>query len=248
MKIVSWNCSFESGGFNENKRKEIKSLESDMYVIQECTYPESIVFSKEGKFAYHTWYGDGKDSCLGIGLFSDKFEIQLCPEYKYNAEFRYVVPYSVDGGKFILFAVWTKEFIKGDDTHRFSYDENIGPALDTYKGLLKNPCVIIGDFNTASNNKDDEHKMRYDRLLKTMPGFEDCSNGSPKDDNDTFWSDKEQKFYRDDFCFSNQLKISNPCLPNIPPKWENIGKESNWERKRWRGLSDHCPIVVDFTL
>ncbi|GAB6393528.1 MAG: endonuclease/exonuclease/phosphatase family protein [Treponematales bacterium] len=240
MKIVSWNCSYE-GGFNEKKRNALKKVSADVYVVQECTYSESVTFQKEGDFASSFWYGDGKDSRLGIGIFSKSHEVKLHPKFDYRNKFRYVVPFSlvVDGKEVVLFAVWTKGAIDGDKTHHcLAYDDNLGEACKTYQSLLGQRAIVIGDFNTASNDRDNEHKQRYTDLCSKLPGLFDCADEAVRWKN-TFSADMGKAKFRDDFCFvSSDLK----------DKAKQVVLDDGWKNVRWRGLSDHCPIIVELEL
>ncbi len=63
MRIVSWNCN---GKFRE-KYKEIARFPADVYVIQECEDPASVLSANYKSFAANSlWIGDNRHKGLGI--------------------------------------------------------------------------------------------------------------------------------------------------------------------------------------
>jgi exonuclease III len=201
----------------------------DILVIQECTYFEYVVVKKRAEFAYTDWYGDGKDSLLGIGIFSKSHRFQLASEHRYDAKFRYVVPYSLEanGKQIILFAVWTKGYISNDDLHKLAYDENIKAAWEFYRNVFKVPVIFIGDFNTFYNSKYEEGLSKLEKMLLPLVN---CASESEKK-KPTFYSPKYGPGV-DDFCFASD---------KLAKKIFSVGN-----RDEWKKYSDHCPIIVEF--
>jgi hypothetical protein len=80
LTLVSWNCSFEKGGFSNYKFDYItQEYNPHILIIQECKYTECIQINSS--FPNFTWYGDGKDSQLEIGIFSKEHKFELINEY-----------------------------------------------------------------------------------------------------------------------------------------------------------------------
>ena len=241
MKIVSWNCRY---GLNEEKANIILELypDTDIFVIQECKKSDIDIFRDNWKFK--NWYGDDQDikSNLGIAIFSKSYEVEFTEVF--NRKYRYVVPYKVILNKeteksFIIFAVWTKSEKGGN----YKYDENVTKAINSpeYKELLKGDVIIIGDFNTGYR---EEYRKRYSDLCKNLKGFKNCTLGKPKELNETFYSYRERKLFLNDFCFVSENLYSNLKSTEIHDAWE----ENSYGHKSWQGLSDHCPISVEFDL
>jgi len=234
LRIVSWNCR---NGLGMNKAKIILAEfpDADIFVIQECKREDIYTFVNDWKFK--NWYGDDQEySDLGIAIFSRKYVVEF--NKVFNRNFRYVVPYTVktDKKSFTLFAVWTKPV-------SVFYDKNVTQAACSpeYKELIGNNAIIIGDFNTGCSEDHPEH---YNNLCNNLKGFKNCALGKPEEFKETFYSYKEKKKYLNDFCFVSEDLYTNIKEIRIYDDWE---VNSNGQ-KSWKGLSDHCPIIVDFTL
>ena len=233
MKIVSWNCK---DGLNEDKVNKIRELDSniDIFVIQECRKADIYNFKDSWKFI--NWYGDDMEySDLGIAIFSKNYEIKYFDEF--NRNFRYVIPYKIltKNEAINLFAVWTKPL-------DYYYDENVTKAIQWYrsKGLLSGYTIIIGDFNTGAS---DEHKERYNNLCKNLSGFKNCAEINGEKLRETFCSNRN-KLYINDFSFITEDYLSSFKEMKI--------FDEEWQKRpygqSWNGLSDHCPILVEFNL
>ncbi|MDR3302211.1 MAG: endonuclease/exonuclease/phosphatase family protein [Spirochaetaceae bacterium] len=224
MRIVSWNCRY---GFKPEKAQSIAEYKPDILVIQEITKTEHDVLKSAWK--YKNWYGDDVDekSDIGISVFSNKYKIDFTPEF--NRDFRYVVPYHVTGeGKdFILFAVWTK-----NSSH--SYDENVKKAFAFYKNLIQNNAVFIGDFNTFSHNDNDLEKL--EAALKPL-----CNCAKESENKTVTYFHNGTNSGTNDFCFATENMVKSAKMTILSDGWEKTENS-----QRWHGLSDHCPIIVDF--
>jgi len=261
LRIVSWNCHY---GFDGKKPETIKSFKADILVIPEC---REIDMEKSGYDKEHRdWYGDHKEAIekeeintekdLGVGIFwKDGITVKQLPEWenslKDNCNFRYLIPYEVKGNfpPFILITVWTKaKYITGENDH-LEYVQKAHSAIDHYNdlGLLKGQVILIGDFNSNIiwNNcykKEQNHSKLVEKLEKI--GIKDCSSPSENKNNTYIYYTKNgEKQVVDDYCFASS-KISDSAKFSIPSsdEWTLVNGV-----KHWHG-SDHCPIVVDFTL
>ena len=234
MKIVSWNCHY---GLDELKAKALwdEYPNADIFVIQECKRTDIDAFKYEWKFK--NWYGDDLEySDLGVAVFSKSHKIEFIDEF--NRNFRYVVPYKViTNNEFALLAVWTKPV-------PYEYDDNVVKAVESYKkkNLLGGNVVIIGDFNTGYNEVNDENRKRYPDLVKKLNGYKNASSDKPEEFEKTFFFDRNRKGYINDFCFISENFNGKDIKFNPNTDW----KKNDFEQERWRGLSDHCPISVEF--
>jgi hypothetical protein len=226
MIITSWNCHYCF-----TKKNVIIGETSP--IIQECHYHDCIALRECYKNI--AWYGDGKDSILGIGVFSNKYTVELLSKHYYDLDFRYVVPYTLKGNseEYTLLAVWTKNGITDDTKHCLSYVENIHAAIDCYKDILGKSSIIIGDFN--SNQKwDNDYKVEnnYSVLVEKLRKIKmiDCAEGYGK--KNTYYYIYNEKAYSviDDYCFVSE---------DIIVKNFEVG-----DQEKYLEYSDYCPITV----
>jgi exonuclease III len=227
--IVSWNCSWEKGGFNKDKFEYIvKKYNPNILIVQECKYYECIQVNYG--FSNFTWYGDGKDSKLGIGIFSNDYKLKLIPEFKYDVNFRYIVPYSFllkNNMEIILFAIWAKNSLD-KYFHNLSYIDNVHKAIDYYKNIMNKNIILIGDFNSADT--PEERKKDHLELVSKLLDYNiyNCIS-KDRETQPTFFLKFDTNFpYTDDYCFAsdkiriNNVEIGESCL----------------------NYSDHCPLIV----
>jgi len=251
MKIVSWNCKneyYKKICFDENKEKLItkENDDAEIFIIQECTYSDCIRLKEN--YQYVTWYGDGKDSILGIGAFSKKYELSLAPEYNPDCKFRYVIPYYFykDNNKIYLFLVWAKTSLycitntnkRIPDKHcNLEYVQNVLEAMQHYNNLLNDKIIIIGDFNSGITL--DNERIKHDELVKYLEknNIVNCSLKDKLEKAPTYFHIDKYKNeipFTDDYCFvSKNIKIES----------FTIGKKEIYHE-----YSDHLPIIVNLKI
>ncbi len=127
-----------------DKIEEIFPYIADIIVIPECEAPEKWRNSANLQaLNQFLWYGDNLNKGIGIMTLNNSYHIELHPDY--NKDFRYIIPLIVTGKEdFILLAIWSQ-----NTKPQFnSYIGQIYLALNYYESLLKQPCVIVGDWNS----------------------------------------------------------------------------------------------------
>lgn len=140
MKLVTWNAAMRF----RDKIEKILPFDADLLIVPECEAPEKWKGNKNFQSTHQfLWYGDNPNKGIGVMTLNQNYKIELHPSY--NKEFRYIIPLIVSGiDDFILFAVWSQNTKK----QFYSYIGQIHLALNYYEALLKEPCVIIGDWNS----------------------------------------------------------------------------------------------------
>jgi len=266
MRIVSWNCHY---GFNGKKPETIKEYKADILVIPEC---REIDMEGSGYDEKHRdWWGDHKEATeklrklnkendLGVGIFwKDGITVTQLPEWKEslckNSDFRYFIPYKVEGDfdSFTLIAVWMKNKIVVGDPLDHVQKKIANAIVDHYEsiGLLDfgGRVVLVGDFNCNSIWDDRYRKERnHSALVEKLKqmGIEDYSGSFEKDTYNTYYyyHNGKEHCVVDDYCFAS-VKMTESAKFSVPvsDEWTLANGV-----KHWRGLSDHCPIIVDFTL
>ena len=85
---------------------------------------------------------------------------------------------------------------------------------------------------------------RYSYLCDNLKGFFNCVSEKPENFKETFYSSSKGKMYLNDFCFVSESLFSKLKKTEVFDDWVEI---SNGQ-KSWQGLSDHCPISIEFDL
>jgi exonuclease III len=224
LRIVSWNCR---NGFTSDKAKAIGFYNADILVIQECRKSDFDGVEKDwSESKFHI--DEEEKSDLGVAVFSNKYKI--AKDEGLNKENRYVIPYNITGAEkpFVLYVVWTKKPLK----ENWNYHTPVYNVLD---GLLSpdKPIIFIGDFNTGSIQGASNARW-YEDLSDAFArkGFINCS--SKQEWVPTFF--KGSNSWLDDHCFASA---------DFQEKVISFGIGNN---DYWKDYSDHCPIIVDFTL
>ena len=214
-----------------NKLNYIMRFNPDIVVIPECE-----------KFGTQTskrlWFGDNKNKGMGIFSYFD-FEFELAPNY--NPIFKYIIPLIVKGPtNFNLLAVWAMN--DSIDVRR-RYIGQVWLAINYYQELLKEPLIIIGDFNWNAiwdakpsyplyGNLTDIIKILEGKDIKcayhSFYGKEFGAETKPT----LFMHHDKNKPYHVDYCFTSK----HFELENV-----EIGEYDDWAKK-----SDHMPLIITF--
>lgn len=235
MKLLTWNSAMRF----RDKIENIIHFEADILVIPECESPGKWNKSvNQNRFNQFLWFGDKVNKGLGIFTMNDLYRMELHPSY--NKDFRYIIPIKVSGKEnFLLFAVWAQ-----NTKNRFdSYIGQIYLALEYYKPLLEEPCILSGDWNS---NKIFDHIKRvgthttvvdllsalgihslYHEFYKEEQGLESMPTHY-------FWKKQEKPFHID-FIFASQAFSERL-------KTVEVGGYEEWVR-----FSDHVPLVTKFS-
>lgn len=137
-------------------------------------------------------------------------------------------------------------------TDPLDYVQKAHAAIDHYAGigLLDGQVILIGDFNSNRilddyYRKDKNHSALVAKLEKL--GIKDCSNSDGENGRSTYYYYYcgQERHVIDDYCFAS-ASIADSAKFSVPSADEWI--LNDYGQKRWRGLSDHCPLIVNFNI
>ena len=233
MKFITWNASMRF----RDKIDSIFPFNADILVIPECEAPEKWRGKNHHKdIKQFLWFGDNLNKGIGIFNLNEDFSIELHPSY--NKDFRYIIPLIVTGKQsFLLFAVWSQLTKSKFD----SYIGQIFLALKYYESLLKEPCIIAGDWNS---NKIFDHIKRVGNHTEVVDLLEKVDirsayhhllneeHGLEVQPTYYYWKDNARPFHLD-FIFASETLLKQ--IRNL-----EIGTY-----EEWINLSDHMPIFME---
>ena len=219
MKIVSWNCR---GKFRE-KYQLVKSLEADIYVIQECENPEKYP-DQYNDFGLK-FYWCGESDSKGLGIFLNPC-IKAVPNNWKSYCLRNFISLRIDD-KFNLVGVWAcspyiEEYFIYQTINIEKYDSE---------------TVVIGDFNSNAIWDKSHGKRNHSVVVKQLEKIGLTSvyhhitgEKQGQETQKTFYLFKHiDKSYHIDHCFANVDRIIDYSI---------------FETNKWLQYSDHIPIEV----
>ena len=235
MRLISWYCQ---GAFHK-KVACATELHPDILVVPECEKLVALPQLLQGPtIRSHRWVGSNARKGLAALSFGD-YVLDIHPSYR--PEHKWIVPFSVSGpASFVLFAVWTLPL----GSHRSRYVRPLFEALETYGRLLDtSETVWAGDFNssfvfdTASRRykfRDFVSQLASRGLHSLYHQQRGCDHGEEPDETFYLYHHRD-KGYHIDFVFAGAGFHS--------PVDVSVGTHADWSK-----LSDHAPLICDFTL
>ena len=238
MRLISWNCQ---GAFRK-KLGTIIPLSPDILVVQECESPEKLIFNPTlPKSTDFHWHSDGSKKGLALLSYSG-YKFQLLPEY--NPEFKYIIPFQVIHEKgqkksFTLFTIWA---MNNKENYYGRYIGQVWYAIKYYESILKQPVILIGDFNSnkiwdtkdrIANYTDVVQILEEKKIHSVYHKYNKLNQG--EETHPTFYLfRKKERPYHIDYCFT-----SADLFRRI--KHFEIGIYEHWI-----AYSDHMPLIIDF--
>jgi len=237
MKIIHWNCQ---GAFRK-KNAEILKYKPDIIIITECENPSRLKFGKlfpapEDYF----WYGDNVNKGVGFFFYNG---VRYRINKDFNSKFRFIIPLVIEykNLKFNLFGIWAM----GDSKKRTErYVGQIWQAVNHYENQLKEPSILIGDFNSnqiwdqkkrIGNHTDVVNKLlEYD--IHSLYHLQMSIQHGQELDPTFFLYRNVAKPYHLDYCF---------CSNSFLAKGYNF---TIGDVEKWIEFSDHLPIFIDLNV
>ena len=140
LRVIGWNCNMAY----RLKALHVLEAKPDLLIVSECECPEKQDFAPQVREpSQRLWLGDNPNKGLGIFSYSD-FTLKL--HELYDPSIKYVAPIEVDkkSERFTLLAVWAMNDIAIPERR---YIGRVWQAINSYKSLLNDPVLIVGDFN-----------------------------------------------------------------------------------------------------
>lgn len=231
MRIVVWNCRM---GFGK-KREVLYALKPDVAVIPECSEDAIKLCTDEGYSA--CWWGDKKHK--GLAVIASK---QWTLEVGRPPTQRWIAPVKVRGATdFLLLAVWACPVGK---VKELNYIGQVFEAIKRHKHWFSDglPTVICGDFNSNAmfdHGRQTRHHTAVVAMLKernlssAYHAFFSEEHGAETRATYYFWHRRSRPF-NIDYAF-------------LPRNWIPSAKVTVGTYRKWRSLSDHVPLIVDFS-
>ena len=235
MKILCWN----SEGSLIDKEEAIISLNPDIAIIPESEYLRNINSDKYHlKAKQHLWFPRGERNKVLSVLIYGNYKMDVYDYFK--KEYKIIVPLSITGKTtFDLYAIYANNPEDPDN----QYIEQVLKAINHYHDKLNDNCMLIGDFNSniifdkTYNNTYHSQVIEllnkkhiyscYHSYFKEEPGKETMPT--------LYMQKKEGRPYHIDYCFASETYIKRI-------KGITIGKYKDWIH-----LSDHMPIIFEFS-
>ncbi len=160
MRIVSWNCF--QGLANKEKVKYFRSLNADIAIIPEVREANAIALKPDSLI----WDTNNRKSGSKMGLGILTFNGFIATELPRHSAFELYLPAVISKGKisFNLLAVWSFYSACKQGKYKgvvgIEYD-----AINYYKDLFKDPCLIAGDWNNGPTLKNPSSHYKIVEIL-----------------------------------------------------------------------------------
>jgi len=229
MKIVTWNCN----GALRKKLEILKALEADLYVIQECENPETLLNDElyTTFSANSLWTGDIKSK--GLGSFASNGIILNENKWPTNG-LKYFISANVNGA-FDLIAAWAHKA----NSPTFGYIGQLWKYLQFHIDKMQN-TIIAGDLNSNVrwdrwdrwwNHSDVVRELSEVKIESLYHMLRKVAQGAELEP--TFFLQRNrEKAYHIDYIFASEILAK-------ATKSLEIGNPDEW-----LAHSDHLPVIA----
>jgi hypothetical protein len=124
---------------------------------------------------------------------------------------------------------------RDNDTKRFK------KMLDEFEG--KN-IVSLYHYKNNIKNGDEKDPTRYHRCDKICENKNKCKYNKDCE----YYFSQNRSYHRSDhidYCFVSKRFQSGNIKIAEKNEWKIVINEKNKENNRWKGISDHCPMVIE---
>ncbi len=227
LKIITWNCN---GAFRK-KIKYLKSLDADIYIIQECEYTDQAKIAYEDWLPNYFWKGSNKNR--GLAIFA-KEEIEIEALDWEDNHFELFLPVQINKN-INLVAIWTK------NSSTFQYIGQLWGYLQLHKNkLIQQSIILCGDLNSNAiwdkpkriwNHSSVVNELNDLGISSLYHDLNEEVHGS-ENQNTFFMHRNIEKPYHIDYLFYSKkdFDISQASFKVL-------------DRDVWLKHSDHLPII-----
>ena len=231
MKLVTWNCYMAL----QKKLDALLASNGDVMVIQECS-KKSIDLINNMKNFSAKWIGTNLNKGLGL-IVKHPFKIDSFKDMNLTWAFEARISGPLE---FELYGVWACAGSSYDNR----YIRQVHLLIDLLeKKVLDDNTIVMGDFNSNAiwdkKYRGRGHSEAVDRLaaLELKSAYHSHFNiAQGQEKHPTLFLQKNsKKRYHIDYIFLSENLLN--ALSSL-----SVGKESDWLK-----LSDHMPLVVEFS-
>jgi len=271
MKILIWNMNYWQNTKGDSKKvitwkndciEYLKNERNiDFYILQEINPFRLFEISQNQYYIPMTDYNilynelkrelsfDGrKDNFWGNAiLFNRNFTVRnnnMETDHKYYYGKNAIMCYdfnSSDGKLITIINVYNKKNYAKNGAYTLINDLNDDDDIKNVIRRKDGYIILAGDLNTFAKNNNG----RLKDLEENMKPLINCTKDTSFHEEETYYHSEKDGYGIDDFCFISENIEKNAKIDiDIPKKDWDDKKDKN---HRWKGLSDHCPIIVDFT-
>jgi hypothetical protein len=229
FRLAAWNCRMGV----DRKRAAFDRIQADVLVVPECSSSPALARELGVSFAWR-----GRYPSKGLGVFGlNGWSVVAMQE---ETALPWLLPLRLldTSGEeaALLLALWT---VTGDG--RPSYTAQVAAAVREWDRELRDRRTILaGDFNcSGQTRKPGAHLANVESLkrLGTVSAYHTFFQRNHGDEPAmTLRWGKDATGFHCDFVFASAAM--SPSITNV-----EVGTFEEWVES---GLSDHCPVSVDF--
>lgn len=244
MKVITWNCQ------GKNLQPQLDAIKTtqpdvDIVILQECRKADDISAKS------FVWSDSESKKNRGVGVFAfGEYAIEYAGE-PYLKDGVFLAVNVIRNGKMVLriLGIWSRPI--GKDEKGRQYARATREGIEKFSDFLKfYPTIVAGDFNShvrwdsKEGNHADDHRrvvssLNHLGLISAYHAYKNCEQSDEKDATLFHTSNKSKPYHIDYIFVSDTICQGKNFKVNI-----GLGQDPD----HWLRLSDHVPVMIDFSL